>query len=380
METRESQDFFLGRVTAGTIRVVLLGGWIAWCLQIILPFLVPILWGAIIATAVYPLSRRLSLRRPALGAVTFGVVALAVIVVPAYLFFDSVGSFVVRIGRQWAQGELKLPPPRAEVADWPLVGKRIYGTWMMAVNAPASVVEAHLPQLRDVGRWLAQSLGGLSVGILQSLFAVALAVAFLMKAEASQRALLPVAERVAPGRGEHLVELASATVRAVAKGVLGVAAIQALLAWVGMALAGIPAPGAWALLVLICAVAQLPTLIVLGPMIVYVFASSSMNVAIPFTVWSLFIGVIDNVLKPILLGRGAGVPTLVIVIGAIGGMISSGIIGLFVGAVVLAVGYELFAAWVKGSEGETDALASAAARLTGTPPPPRDVVRAPPSA
>jgi len=111
-----------------------------------------------------------------------------------------------------------------------------------------------------------------------------------------------------------------------------------------------------------------------------VFASSSVNVAIPFTIWSLFIGVIDNVLKPILLGRGAGVPTLVIVIGAIGGMISSGIIGLFVGAVVLAVGYELFAAWVKGSEGETDALASAAARLTGTPPPPPDVVRVPPGA
>src|SRR6188768_1883946 len=379
MESRESQDFFLSRVTQGTIRVVLLGGWIAWCLQIILPFLVPILWGAIIATAVYPLSRRLSLRRPALGALSFGAVALAVIVVPAYLFFDSVGSFVVRVGRQWAQGELKLPPPRAEVANWPLVGERIYGTWMMAVNAPASVVEAHLPQLREVGRWLAQSLGGLSIGILQSLFAVALAVAFLMKAEASQRALLPVAERVAPGRGEHLVELASATVRAVAKGVLGVAAIQAVLAWVGMAVAGIPAPGAWALLVLICAVAQLPTLIVLGPMIVYVFASSSMNVAIPFTVWSLFIGVIDNDLKPILLGRGAGVPTLVIVIGAIGGMISSGIIGLFVGSVVLAVGYELFAAWVKGNEGDPHPLIAQAAQVEGSAPP-DEAMRQPPAA
>src|SRR6187551_2425968 len=142
MESRESQDFFLSRVTAATIRVVLLGGWVAWCLQIILPFLVPILWGAIIATAVYPLSRRLSLRHPALGATAFGAVALAVIVVPTYLFFDSVGSFLVRVGRQLAQGQLKLPPPRADVADWPLVGKRIYATWMTAVNAPASVVEA----------------------------------------------------------------------------------------------------------------------------------------------------------------------------------------------------------------------------------------------
>ncbi|HEY3256124.1 MAG TPA: AI-2E family transporter [Polyangiaceae bacterium] len=369
MESRESQDFFLSRVTAGTIRVVLLGGWVAWCLQIILPFLVPILWGAIIATAVYPLTQRLSPRRPRLGAAIFGAVALAVIVVPTYLFFDSVGSFVVRVGRQWAQGELKLPPPRPEVANWPLVGSRIYGLWMTAVNAPASVVEGHLPQLREVGRWLAQSLGGLTLGILQSLFAVALAIAFLMGAEASQRALLPVAERIAPRRGEHLVDLASSTVRAVAKGVLGVAAIQAVLAWIGMAVAGVPAPGAWALLVLICAVAQLPTLIVLGPMTVYVFASASARVAIPFLVWSLMVGLIDNILKPILLGRGAGVPTLVIVIGAIGGMISSGIIGLFVGSVVLAVGYELFAAWVKGSEGEPDALAAVAAGLDGRAPP-----------
>ncbi|MEI9947494.1 MAG: AI-2E family transporter [Pseudomonadota bacterium] len=369
MESRESQDFFLSRVTSGTIRVVLLGGWIAWCLQIVLPFLVPILWGAIIATAMYPLTRRVSLRRPALGALIFGAVALAVIVVPTYLFFDSVGSFVVRVGRQLAQGQLKLPPPRPEVADWPLVGKRIYGAWTATVNAPASFFEGHLPQLREVGRWLAQSLGGLTLGILQSLFAVAVAVAFLMKAEACLRALLPVAERLAPRRGQHLVDLASSTVRAVAKGVLGVAAIQAVLAWVGMAVAGIPAPGAWALLVLICAVAQLPTLIVLGPMIVYVFASSSANVAIPFMVWSFFVGVIDNVLKPILLGRGAAVPTLVIVIGAIGGMISSGIIGLFVGAVVLAVGYELFAAWVKGSEGEVEPMAAVAARLEGGAPP-----------
>jgi predicted PurR-regulated permease PerM len=365
MEPRDNQEFFLSRVTSATIRVVLVGGWIAWCLQIVLPFLVPIIWGAIIATAVYPLARRV---RPALGAAIFGAVALAVIVVPTYLFFDSVGGFLVRVGRQWAQGQLKLPAPRPDVAQWPLVGKRIYGLWMSMVNAPASVVEAHLPQLREVGRWLAQSLGGLSLGILQSLFAVAVAVAFLMKAEASQRALVPIAERFAPRHGPHLVNLASSTVRAVAKGVLGVAAIQAVLAWVGMAVAGVPAPGAWALLVLICAVAQLPTLIVLGPMMVYVFASSSTKVAIAFMVWSILVGVIDNVLKPILLGRGAGVPTLVIVIGAIGGMISSGIIGLFVGSVVLAVGYELFAAWVRGKEGEADALEQVAARVDGTTP------------
>jgi predicted PurR-regulated permease PerM len=363
MESTKSEEFFLSRVTAGTIRVVLIGGWIAWCLQIVLPFLVPVLWGAIIATAVYPLTHRLSRRRPKLGAGIFALVALAVIVVPTYLFFDSVGSFVVRVGRQLAQGELKIPPPRADVAEWPVVGKKIYGLWMSVVNTPASLIEGHLPQLRDVGRWLAQSLGGLTLGILQSLFAVAVATAFLLKAEATQRALAPVGERLTPGRGQHLLELASSTVRSVAKGVLGVAAIQAVAAWAGMAVAGIPAPAAWALLILITAVAQLPAMLVLGPMVVYVWASLSTNVAIVFTVWSVLVGLMDNVLKPLLLGRGAGVPTLVIVIGAIGGMISSGIIGLFVGAVVLAVGYELFIAWVRGSQGDPAPLVSVAERL-----------------
>src|SRR4051812_14686389 len=114
MESRESQDIFLSRVTAATIRVVLLGAWFAWTLQIVLPFLVPILWGAIIATAVHPLTRRLSRRRPALGVVAFAIVALLVIVVPTYLFFDSVAGFVVHVGRQWAKGQLELPPPRPE--------------------------------------------------------------------------------------------------------------------------------------------------------------------------------------------------------------------------------------------------------------------------
>lgn len=350
MERRSTDGYFLSRVTIATIRVMLVGGWIAWCMQIVLPFLVPILWGGIIATAAYPLVQRLAPRRPGLGAAAFGVLALAIVVMPTWMFFDSIAEFVTSVGKQWAQGELKIPLPKPEVKDWPIIGDRLYSTWMQAVNAPRSVVEAHLPQLRDAGRWLLSSLGGLSIGLLQTLFAIVLAVAFLAKAETTRNALVPVAERMAPYHGEQIVELASSTIRAVAKGVLGVAAIQAFLAWIGMAAAGVPAAGAWALLVLICAVAQLPSALVMLPVAIYVFASASKGVAIAFAIWALFVGLIDNVLKPLLLGRGAGVPTLVIVIGAIGGMISFGIIGLFVGAVVLGVGYELFAAWVRGDE------------------------------
>jgi len=352
LETDRSEQVFLGRVTAATIRVVLLGAWIVWCLQIVLPFVIPILWGAIIATAVLPLVERLFPKRPLLGGVVFGVVGCAIVLVPSWLFLDSIGEFCIRIGKQWSEGKLEIPPPRADVADWPLVGKKLHALWVQLVDAPASVVERYLPQLRQVGRWLMQSLAGLTLGILQSLFAVVLAAAFLAKADVTQRALVPVAERIAPRHGRRLLDLARDTVRSVAKGVLGVAFLQALLAWIGMRVAGVPAPGAWSLLVLILAVAQLPSILVLGPVTVYLFTSASTPAAVGFLVWAVLVGLIDNVAKPLLLGRGVRVPMLVIVVGAIGGMVSSGIIGLFVGAVVLGVGYELFAEWVRVTEDE----------------------------
>jgi predicted PurR-regulated permease PerM len=306
------------------------------------------------------LTSRIFPNRPTLSAVCFGLLGFALILVPSWLFLGSIGEFIVSVGRQWSQGQLKVPPPRAQVAEWPLIGKRVYALWVDLVNAPQSVVENHLPQLREVGRWLMQSLGSLTLGVLQSLFAIALAAAFVAKADVTRRALVPVAERIAPGHGEPLLILARDTVRSVAKGVLGVAVIQAVLAWLGMKVAGVPAPGVWALLILIFAVAQLPSLLVLGPVAIYVFTTSSTPASVAFLVWAILVGLSDNVLKPLLLGRGSRAPMLVIVVGAIGGMIHSGIIGLFVGAVVLAVGYELFVAWVRTAE--------AKARLTNPPP------------
>jgi predicted PurR-regulated permease PerM len=347
MEPQQSEQLFLGRVTSATVRVVLLGAWIVWCLQIVFPFVIPILWGAIIATAAYPLVQRLFPKRRTVGAIVFGVLGCALIVVPSWLILGSIGEFAIRIGKEWTDGKLEVPPPNPEVAQWPLIGERLHAVWKQAAETPAAVVERYLPQLRQVGRWLMQSLASLTLGVLQSLFAVVLAAAFIAKADATQRALVPIAERIAPERGQGLLDLASATVRGVAKGVLGVAVLQAVLAWLGMKIAGVPAPGAWALLVLIAAVAQLPSALVLGPVAIYLFMNSSTTVAVAFLVWAGLVGVVDNVLKPLVLGRGSRVPTLVIVIGAIGGMVSSGIIGLFVGAVVLAVGYELFVAWIK---------------------------------
>jgi predicted PurR-regulated permease PerM len=181
------------------------------------------------------------------------------------------------------------------------------------------------------------------------MFALSIVIAgvLLSYGDRASDAARRIARRLAHERGDELVDLTRDTVESVTLGILGVALIQGLLAGIGLLVAGVPAAGLWALLVLLLAVVQIPTVLILGPIIVYVFATSSTVIAVPFAIWSLAVGFIDNFLKPMLLGRGVDVPMLVIFMGAIGGFVLQGILGLFAGAVVLAVGFTLFKAWLE---------------------------------
>jgi predicted PurR-regulated permease PerM len=181
------------------------------------------------------------------------------------------------------------------------------------------------------------------------MFVVSIIIAgvFLAHADGAQQAALRFFRRLAGERGVNFVELAAATVRSVAQGILGVAIIQAVLGGLGCLVAGVPGAGLWALLILLLAVVQLPPLLILGPIIVYVFSSSSTITAILFAIWSVLVSISDPFLKSLLLGRGVDVPMLIIFIGAIGGFITSGIIGLFVGAIVFTAGYKLFLRWLE---------------------------------
>jgi predicted PurR-regulated permease PerM len=187
---------------------------------------------------------------------------------------------------------------------------------------------------------------GAGIGVLQFIFSIVIAAVFLAHAEKTKLAMQRFCRRLVAERGDEMLDLSVATIRSVVNGVLGIAAIQALLGGLGMFLVGVPATGLWALLILILVIAQLPALLILGPVIVYVFSVESTTVAVIFMIWSLVVSMSDLVLKPLMLGKGVEAPMLVILLGAIGGMIMSGIIGLFVGAVVLALGYKLFQAWL----------------------------------
>jgi predicted PurR-regulated permease PerM len=349
---RETMDDpFETRVIEAAIRLAAVALLAFSCYLIVRPFVTPIVWGIIIAVAVYPLYLRLQARlggRPKLAATLFTLAALALLIVPAVLLGLSLAESAQGLYQALHEGTLKVPPPADRVAEWPLIGEPVHRAWSLAATNLEAFVLQMKPQLLAVGKWavgMAASTGG---AILQFALALIIAGVLLVAAQSSGALARRLGERLAGRQGAEFVKLSEATIRSVAQGVLGVAIIQSVLAGVGLLAMDVPGAGIWALLVLLLAIMQLPPLLVLGPIVFYVFSVAETLPAVLFTVWSVLVSVSDSFLKPLLLGRGVDLPMLVVLLGAIGGMILSGIVRLFVGAVVLALGYKLFVAWLQG--------------------------------
>jgi predicted PurR-regulated permease PerM len=276
--------------------------------------------------------------------------------VPAVMLSGTLVDTAQGLAKSFHEGTLAVPPPPDSVREWPLVGEGLSTFWSQASGNLAAAVERIAPQLKTVGSWLLSTAAGAGFGILQFIVAIIIAGVFLANATASGAFARALAVRLAGERGADFAELAEATVRSVTRGILGVALIQSILAGIGFMAIGLPGAGLWALLCLLLSTVQIGIFPITIPIVIYVLATADTVPAILFVIWSLFVGSIDNVLKPILLGRGVQVPMAVIFVGAIGGFITSGIIGLFVGAVVLVLGYKLFLAWLHDfPEGSGDA-------------------------
>jgi predicted PurR-regulated permease PerM len=332
------------------IRIGLLFLIAAWCFLIVEPFIIPILWGMIIAIACFPMYRWMHAKlggRGKLAATIFTLLALAVLITPTVMLVDTVADTTEALSAGLEGGSLTVPPPPASVREWPLIGEELSTFWSGASENLGATLTTIAPHLKGAAGWLLSTVAGAGIGVLQFVISIIIAGVILANAEGFGGFLKALATRLTGDRGEGYATMATQTVRSVAQGVLGVAVIQSLLAGVGLLAAGVPGAGLWALLILLLAIVQLPPLLVLVPIILYVFSTASTTVAVIFMVWSLFVSMSDTFLKPLLLGRGVEVPMLIILIGAIGGMIHAGIIGLFVGAVVLALGYELFKVWLR---------------------------------
>jgi predicted PurR-regulated permease PerM len=330
---------------------------LAWCLQILKPFLSLIVWGAVIAIATYTpfLKLQSSLGgRKKLAVIVFTLIALAIILVPAWLFVGSILESSGQLRAALESGTFDVPPPNESVQSWPLVGEKLYQQWAAAASNFEAWLTANSETVKAVVGGFVAKLGSIGLGILQFVISTLIAAAMIANAESIGAGMQRLFRRVAGDSAEGMMSLTTSTVRSVTTGVLGIAFIQAVLAGLGMMAAGVPGAGIWTLVILILGIAQLPPLLVLIPVIVYVFSAESTTVAVIFMIWSLLVAFSDLVLKPLLLGRGVEAPMLVILLGAIGGMLMSGIIGLFVGAVVLALGYTLLVAWLKSGEPEAD--------------------------
>ena len=342
---------FIAKALEATIYIGTVVLLLYWCFQIGQPFIQIIIWGIIIAVAIHPGYERL---KSALGghghlaATLITLFALIVLLVPAAMLSGSIIDTVQEVSASLDKGTLSVPPPSESVRSWPAVGEPLYEFWSLASNNLGSALSKITPQLKRYGIPLLSAFAGTGVGILKFAVSIIIAGVLLANDASGDQVARELATRLTGERGPKVVELASATVRSVALGILGVALIQTILASLGFLVVGIPGAGLWALLVLILAVVQLPTFLVLVPIIIYVFSTSSTVTAVVFAIWSILVGISDAFLKPLLMGRGVDVPMLVIFVGAIGGFMASGIIGLFVGAVILALGYKLFSIWLNG--------------------------------
>ncbi len=321
---------------------------IAVCLMIISPFLMAIMWAVIIAIAVFPLYDTLVKKmkgRRVFPAILVTLLMLAFIFIPVILFFNSAANNIVAISDYLHSGEVNIKSPSPAIRNWPLVGKPLYDFLLTFSDNIQSIFQKYYPQILSASKVFLEGVLSAAMTFLQLLLSVIIAGA-LLATRGTDSASGIFFSRVAGKRGPEFRELCISTIRNVVKGILGVAVIQACLAGAGLYLAGVPYAGILTVLCLILAILQVgPGIVILGA-VIFLFYTHSTLYAVLWTVYFIGVGFSDNILKPYLLGKGAPVPMLIIFLGVIGGFLLYGFIGLFVGPIILSIGYKLILAWM----------------------------------
>ncbi len=346
----DSNDKVLELVVESSIRLLVLGFLFYFCLQIANPFVGIVMWSIIIAVAVYPLYLKvlpLFGGRRGSAATTLVLLTLVIFSVPVVNMTGSVINSVQDVSSQLEAGTFEIPPPGDRVKGWPLIGEQLHASWSLASENLGEAAKKYRAEIKSASQSVISMVGGFGSAIFVFIFSTIFAGMMLANGEQGHVFTLKLFNRLAGSKGDELTDLSVKTVRSVAQGVIGIAAIQAIFAAIGLVLIGVPAAALWSLLVLVLAIAQLPSLIVLGPIIIWVFSVNDTMPAVIFMIYSVLVGIRDTFLKPLLLGRGMDIPMPVILVGAIGGMIYAGIIGLFVGAIILALGYSVFIRWLE---------------------------------
>ena len=336
-----------------SIQMLALAFLIIWCFQILAPFFTPIIWAAILAVAMFPMHQKLKRLLKGKGV-------LAAILMTAFLliFFISVISWLgFRTGSEikeeitsFQEGKLKIPPPSEKVKAWPLVGTKAFQAWTQLSNSVENFLQEYPEQIKKAGNYALELVTSSGKAILIFLVSIIISGVFLCYASESAEYARKFFSRLINSSRFDISAIAAITIRNVVRGILGVSLIQSLCAGAGFYVAGIPYAGIWTILCLILAITQIGIVPVTLGVLIYIWTSGHTTTAILLTIWMIPVGLLDNILKPIMMGKGAPVPMLIIFLGSLGGFMYSGFVGLFTGAVILSLGYRLFDVWMKEAE------------------------------
>jgi predicted PurR-regulated permease PerM len=320
------------------------------CAQLLIPFVGLLLWTIILSICFYPVHRRLTSRGMSdrLSATTIGIALAALILVPTAIAVLSAAGSIPDLVTALQSGERHIRPPPPQLQNIPLVGPKVHELWAQASADMPAFAAKFGPQIAAFTKWLVAQAGGMLAAVLALVLAVIFAAITLAYAESSRAFAASIFARITGNRarGEHYMSVIGATVRSVANGVIGVAFVQALLCGIGFFLVGIPGAGILSLLAMVLGVLQVPVILVTLPAIIFAFSAKSTTIAILFAIWFVVAGLSDAALKPLMIGHGLEVPMPVILLGVIGGVIAYGLVGLFIGAVLLGVGWVLFREWL----------------------------------
>lgn len=347
------------RITVVVLIICLLLGASFWTM---LPFVGPLVWATAIVVATWPLLIRvqgLLGGRRSLATVVMTGFMLVIFIAP---FWIAIGALLeaslegIDIAREYLTHGL--PPPPKWVEELPLAGSRFAARWQALADAgPAAIAEELRPYSRAAATWMIGMTGGFASLILHFLVTVILAGILYAQGELAAKGILAFARRIGAERGERVVHLAGQSVRGVALGVVVTALMQAALAGLGLWVSGTPHPGLLTAAAFVLCIAQVGPLPVLAAAIGWLFWTGSSGWATALIIWTIVVSPLDNIVRPILIRRGVDLPMLLIIAGVVGGLFGFGVIGLFVGPVILAVTYTSLEAWIKeGVTQEPEAL------------------------
>lgn len=328
------------------------------CFMIFKPFLLPVVWGIIIAIALFPLHKKLTRvlnNKAGLSATLITLVLLTIIILPSISLTGSLVSNVRELSEGIKEGTLEVPPPNESVAEWPLIGKRSYEAWSAFSDNLTAAFQKYDEQLKNLGQKFVSTLSGFAGTVLVFVVAIIIAGVFLSNSNKGYSWVNTIFRALVGEKyGDEFMENSRATISSVVKGVLGTAIIQTAIIAIALFVFDVPAAAILTIIVLFFAIAQLPPSLIMIPVVIYMFSQLPTVQAVIFAIWAIVGSISDSFIKPLLLGRGVQIPMLVILIGAIGGMVVMGIIGLFIGAVIMALGYQLLQLWLKQEKMEQE--------------------------